>query len=150
MTVQVIDRPAFTVVGMQIRTMPMSPDIPALWPRFVDRMAEIKNPAEQRVTYGVMQGSEDHLDYMAAVAVTAAAALPPGMTRLDIPGGLYARFSYPLSRLGEGFGEIFDKLLPESAYVEAAGPSFERYGPDFCPDDANSPVEIWLPVKART
>lgn len=153
MTLQIIDRPATTVVGLFIHTRPMSPDIPALWPRFVERIGEIAHPLEYRVTYGVMQapdGDMERLDYMAAVAVSAAGPVPEGMTTLVLPAGPYARFSYPFSRLAEGFGEIFNRLLPESPYRQAGGPSFERYGEDFCPDQPDSPVEIWLPVAYRT
>lgn len=152
MTFDLVDRPATAVVGLLIHTVPMSPDIPALWPRFVPRMDEIPDPAEPGVTYGVMLNIGSamvQLDYLAAVEVKAAGILPPGMTRLVIPAGRYARFSYPLNKLGEGFGEIFNRLLPASPYVQAAGPYFERYGQDFCPDQPDSPVEIWLPVAPR-
>ncbi|RZJ07027.1 MAG: AraC family transcriptional regulator [Rubrivivax sp.] len=152
MTLQIIDRPATTVVGLLIHTTPMSPDIPALWPGFVDRIPQIAHPLEDRVTYGVMQTPGDdmaRLDYMAGIAVAASGPVPEGMTTLVLPAGLYARFSYPLSRLGEGFGEIFNRLLPESAYVQRPGPLFERYGQDFCPDQPGSPVEIWLPVAPK-
>ena len=152
MTLDLVDRPATTVVGLLIHTAPLSPDIPALWPGFVDRIGEIAQPLEARVTYGVMQapaGDMTRLDYMAAIAVATAEAVPAGMTALVLPAGRYARFSYPLRRLGEGFGEIFHRLLPESPYAQAAGPYFERYGADFCPDQPDSPVEIWLPVMPR-
>lgn len=147
----IVERSALIVVGLQIRTLPMSPDIPALWPRFVARIPEIADVAEARVSYGVMQPTPDmsQLDYMAAVSVTGAESLPPGMTRLVLPAGTYARFSYPLSGLGAGFGEIFERLLPASDWVQRPGPSFERYGEDFCPDEPGSPVEIWLPVAPR-
>ncbi|HEY9109088.1 MAG TPA: GyrI-like domain-containing protein [Roseateles sp.] len=157
MELNIVDRPAVTVVGLQIRAVPMSPDIPALWQRFVARIGEIARSLEDRVTYGVMQmpagtarSATDvpvsQLDYMAAVAVADAAALPAGMSALVLPAGRYARFSYPFSRLGEGFDEIFNRLLPASAFVQRPGPYFERYGGDFSPDRPDSPVEIWLPV----
>jgi AraC family transcriptional regulator len=149
MTFQLVDRPAVTVVGLQIRTLPMSPDIPALWPRFVARMGEIGEPAETGVTYGIMQSVPGALEYTAAVAVASAAAVPPGMTVLTLPAGTYARFSYPLSGLAAGFAEIYERLLPASGHVQRPGPSFERYGADFCPDEPGSPVEIWLPVAPR-
>ena len=149
---KIVDRPALTVVGLQIRTTPMSPDIPALWPRFVARMPEVEAVLEPRVSYGVVHNNAAGgagFDYLAAVSVDASAALPPGMTRLELPAGRYACFSYPLSRLGEGFCEVFERLLPASEFVQAAGPLFERYGEDFCPDESDSPVEIWLPVAPR-
>lgn len=152
MTLTLVQRPQTIVVGLLIHTQPMSPEIPALWPRFVARIDEIPYPAEPRVSYGVMgpDGGKDRLDYMAAVSVSADGPVPEGMTRMVLPGGTYARFSFPLSKLGEGFREIFQRMLPESAYVQGPGPFFERYGEDFSPDDPDSAVEVWLPVQPKT
>lgn len=72
MALKTLERSALTVVGMQIRTQPMSAEIPALWPRFVTRILEIQNPAEPRVSYGLMwheQGSMAVLQYMAGVYI---------------------------------------------------------------------------------
>ena len=147
---KIVDRPALTVIGLQIRTTPMSPDIPALWPRFVARILEITQQTEARTTYGVMHNQSDSgFDYLACVAVEPSAAAPAGMTKLTLPAGRYASFSFPLSGLGGGFRDIFERQLPASAYVQAAGPLFERYGPDFCPDEPDSPVEVYLPVAAK-
>jgi len=149
MTLNIIERPARTVVGMQIRTRPMSPEIPALWPKFVPRIDEIPNTAEPNVSYGVMRHDEGVLEYAAAVSVTSAGPLPAGMTAITLPAGAYAFFSYPLSGLGKGFGEIHNQLIPASNYQQAAGPFFERYDEKFDPRDPRSAVEIWIPVKPK-
>src|SRR3954471_18989759 len=68
--IDVLERPACTVVGLAIHTRPRSAEIPALWPEFVARIPEIPHPAEPRVTYGVMQfhaGKAAPLFYMAGV-----------------------------------------------------------------------------------
>ena len=148
----IVERPPTTVLGLHLRTRPMSPEIPEIWPKFVARMAEIEGQREPRVTYGVMwheQGSMDILHYMAAVSVSPAARIPAGMQCLVVPAGQWAVFTYPLARLGEGFGEIFGRLLPESGYEQAPGAYFERYDESFCPDDPNSAVAIYLPVRHR-
>ena len=145
-----LERPAITVVGFAIRTRPMSPDIPVLWPKFVARIDEIENLSEPRVSYGVMRhgsGDMEDLHYMAAVAVSNASRIPPGMESLAIPAGTYASFRYPLSGLARGFGEIFGRLLPSSGYVQAPGPYFERYDEAFDPGNPNSEVEIQIPVR---
>ena len=150
MTIKTVERPAHTVVGMAIRTRPMSPEIPALWPRFVPRIAEIPHSSGPGVTYGVMRSEGDTLYYMAGVAVTAPGPVPAGMESLPLPAGTYAIFRYPLSRLGEGFGEIFGRLLPASGFVQIPGvPLFERYDEDFCPDKPDSLVEIGIPVRRK-
>jgi len=149
MTLKIVERPAMTVVGLQIRTRPMSPDIPALWPKFVPRISEIPNTAEPQVSYGVMRHEGESLEYTAAVSVAAADRLPPGMVAIALPAGPYALFSYPLSGLGKGFGEIHNQLLPASRYEQGAGPFFERYDEKFDPRNPQSAVEIWIPVRPK-
>ena len=90
MTLEVIERPAITVVGMNIRTRAMS------------------------------------------------------------PAGTCTTCRYPLSGLGKGFGELFNRLLPQSGYVQTPGPTFERYDESFDARDPGSLVEICLPVRRRT
>ena len=148
--IKTLDRPAITVVGMNIHTRPMSPDIPALWPKFVARIGEIESPSEPRVSYGVMRhaaNATEDLSYMAAVAVSNPGRIPPGMESLTVPAGTYAVFRYPFSGLARGFGEIFGKLLPSSGYIQAPGPFFERYDEAFDPDRPSSEVEILIPVR---
>jgi len=150
--INVLERPALTVVGLAIQTQPMSAEIPALWPKFVARIPEIPDATEPRVSYGVMQyreGAAAPLFYMAAVSVAADDAVPPGMESRVLAAGTYAVFRYPLSGLGKGFGEIFERLLPSSDYQQAAGPFFERYDDAFDPGNPGSIVEIYLPVRER-
>ena len=152
MTIQTLERPALTVVGLAIKTRPMSPEIPALWPRFVARIDEIPNPLEPSVSYGVMRyeaGATPVLHYLAAVSVAGAGKVPEGMMSLTLLAGTYARFSYPLSRLGEVFGEIHDRLMPSSPFVQAEGHFFELYNEAFDPGNPESAVEIYLPVRRR-
>ena len=146
MSINIIERPSLTVVGMQIDTQPKSPEIPALWPRFVARLGEIQNPAEARVSYGVMRHRVGSLQYAAAVSVTAPGRVPEGMVALTIPAGTYASFRYPLSGLSGGFNEIFNRLLPSSEYVQVTGLFFERYDEAFDPGVVSSEVEICIPV----
>ena len=152
MPLHIVERPALTVMGLHIETQPMSPEIPALWPRFMGRVGDIGRRTEPHVTYGVMKSDTadmSRLDYWAAVAVPPNERPPAGMETLVIPTGHYAFFRYPLSGLGAGFGEIFEKLLPASNYVQMPGPLFERYNEAFEPDDPKSIVEIYLPVQRK-
>jgi AraC family transcriptional regulator len=148
MTVKTRQIPAMTIVGLNIRTRNLSPEIPALWPKFVARIAEIENPAENHVAYGVMRPLPDALLYMAGISVSKVGRIPDGMEWITIPGSTYAVFSYPLSQLGKGFGEIYNQLLPKSGLRILPGPSLEHYGADFKAHDPQSPVGIWIPVSA--
>lgn len=149
MTLKLVERTARIVVGMQIRTRPMSPEIPALWPKFVPRIDEIPNTDEPNVSYGVMSFDGSTLEYAAAVSVTAAEGVPAGMLSIVLPAGTYAFFSYPLSGLGKGFSEIHNTLIPQSGYQQGGGIFFERYNEKFDPRNPQSAVEIWIPVRPR-
>jgi AraC family transcriptional regulator len=151
MSLKIVERAAFTVVGMEIVTRPKSPDIPNLWPRFIARIDEIPELCEPRVSYGVMWNGDsmDVLHYLAAVSVAKRVLVPKGMTLLTLPAGTYASFSYPLSGLAKGFGEIFGRLLPESGHTQALAPFFERYDEAFDPANPRSAVEICMPIRKR-
>ena len=155
MAIEIIERPAITVVGMSIRTKPMSPEIPALWPKFVARIPKIQNQNEPRVTYGVMRDEKDVLLYTAAVAVSAAGRVPQGMESFTIPASAYAVFRYPLSGLAKGFGEIFKLSVygmarTASDYVQVSAPYLERYDESFNPHDSSSAVQICIAVRRRS
>jgi AraC family transcriptional regulator len=150
MTLKIEERPALTVVGMEIVTQPKSAEIPGLWPKFVARIGDIQNPREALVSYGVMwHGESMHvMHYMAAVSVAKPGRVPGGMTLMILPAGKYASFRYPLSGLAEGFCEISNRLLPSSGYGQAPGPFFERYDEAFDPRNPGSLVEICLPIRS--
>ena len=149
---KIVTRSQLEVVGMRISTTPMSPEIPALWPRFVDRMPEIEPILEPQVSYGVMQmgpGEPESLDYLAAVSVPSAVSVPEGMSRQTLPAGPYAVFEFPLSDIGSAFGYIFGTWLPASGFVQAESPLFERYNENFDPGNPKSLVEAYIPVRPR-
>jgi AraC family transcriptional regulator len=143
-------KPAFTVVGLLLHTQPMSPEIPALWDRFVPRIGEIQNPSGPHVSYGLM-GRFDQatgmFDYMAGIAVTHAAQLPAGMSRWDLAANTYAVLETTLSKIGETMDSLYRTWLPSSDYDPVDAPSFERYGEAFSPE--NPVVDIYVPVKKK-
>ena len=144
-------KPAFTVVGLLLHTQAMSPEIPALWDRFVPRMGEIQHQSEPHVSYGLMDHFDQQagtLDYMAGNAVTQATELPPDMARWDVPANTYVVFETTLPKIGEAFGYFFNTWLPSSGYQQVAAPYFERYGETFSPE--NPVVEIYIPVEKQS
>jgi AraC family transcriptional regulator len=149
MTPSFLKQPALRLVGLQILTRPMSPEIPALWPRLVARLAEIAAPAEPGVTFGAMQSAGENLIYLAGVEVAGNAAAPVEMSQLVVPAGDYAVFEFPFGDIGQAYPLIFGTWLPRSGYVQDARPLLERYGTDFCPDEPASPVQVRVPVRPR-
>jgi AraC family transcriptional regulator len=147
---QLITKPAFTVIGLLLHTRPMSPDIPALWDKFVPRMSEIPCPASGHASYGVMRRFDQAtgmFDYMAGNPVTQVAGLPSGMTRWDLSAHTYAVLETTLSGIGETMNYLYSTWLPMSNYQAVDAPSFERYGEAFSPD--NPVVEIYVPIKQK-
>jgi AraC family transcriptional regulator len=143
-----VTKPAFTVVGLRIRTKPMSPDIPALWDQFVPRMDEIENPSEPYVSYGVMGNyTADGFDYMAGNPVEDATHLPEGMVSWDVSANTYAVFDATLSNVGQVFNDIYNTWLPSSEYQPVDGFTLERYGEDFSPDTPN--FTVYVPVQKK-
>lgn len=142
-------KPAFSVVGIRIHARGMSPEISALWKRFVPRISEIPHLAEPRVSYGIMDNFDDatcELDYMAGVSVSRFDPLPSGMTVWPIAAADYAVFETTLSSMGSTMEKIYSEWLPSSGYRPAPGPSFERYGESFNPENPVSVLSIYIPV----
>ena len=140
------------IVGMQIITKPMSPEIPELWSRFVQREHEISVVLEPSATYGVMQmeaGAASGLRYLAGLSVSdQAASVPAGMIAVTVPAGQYAVFEFPLSEIGSAFDFMFNSWLPSSGYAQTGSPMFERYGEDFDPTVPSSRMEAHIPIVA--
>ena len=148
-----VSRPAFSLVGIRIRVKAMSPEIPALWGRFVTRIDEIKHIAEPHVSYGVMDNfdpASGDLDYTAAVSVSATDALPKGMAALVVPAATYAVFDATIPTVGETFSRIYEEWLPKSGCIQGSGPSFERYPESFDPGDRASKFSIYIPVEEKS
>jgi len=145
---QIVERPAFTVVGMPYRGRNEHNEIPALWEQFVPRMGEIRHSPP--ATYGVM-GNYDpgtaEFDYVAGVEADPAAAVPEGMVRWDVPAGTYAAFRCSLNTLQQTFGEIYGTWLPGSGHRHADAPEFEYHGADYDPEDMDSPMYVYIPIE---
>ena len=147
-----VTKPAFTVVGIRIRVKAMSPDIPALWGRFVPRIAEIRNPAEPDVAYGLMANFDEAtrmLDYMAGISVTTAAEIPDGMEAWEVPAATCAVFDTNLATIHETYSKIDGEWFPNSGYSLAPGVAFERYDETFKPDAGATNFSIHIPVAPK-
>jgi AraC family transcriptional regulator len=71
------------------------------------------------------------------------------MTQWAVPANTYAVFEATLPSLGQTFGQIYQTWLPASGYQPAAGPTFERYGEAFNPEDPTSTLSIYIPVEKK-
>ena len=128
----------------------MSPEIPALWDKFVPRMGEIPHSADEHASYGLM-GRFDQatglFDYLAGNPVTQADQLPAGMSRWDLAANTYAVLETTLARIGEAMDYVYRTWLPSSGYQAVDAPSFERYGETFSSE--NPVLDVYVPVQKK-
>jgi AraC family transcriptional regulator len=149
---KIINRPAFTVIGMKYRGKNENQEIPQLWRQFGPRAMEIKNIAHPGISYGVMDyydESTGEFDYIASLEVESVEEIPEGMDRWDVPEQTYACFTCTLPTLIETFKSAYNEWLPQSEYEHAPSPEFELYDEDFDPNVASSPMYIYIPIKKK-
>ncbi len=145
---KIVPQPVLRLVGLEIRTQPMSPEIPALWRRFAARLSEIAGATEPGVALGAMRNEPDQaLVYLAGVPVAANALVPAGMTAWALPAGVHAVFEFPFGDIGRAYPFIFGTWLPGSGRQQDTRPVLERYGADFSPDQPASPMQVRVPLR---
>ncbi|MGC9400401.1 MAG: GyrI-like domain-containing protein [Anaerolineae bacterium] len=146
----IVEKEGFTVVGLKARCKGgETGDIPQLWNRLMERMGEIEGLQEESAAYGVMTDYDEdtgQYDYIAAFAVHEARDVPEGMVSVEIPPQTYAVFTATMPTLEETYETIFERWLPQAEYEHAPGPEFELYPPTFDPQDADSQLEIYIPI----
>jgi AraC family transcriptional regulator len=93
--------------------------------------------------------SEGNFDYMCAVEVGGASALPKGLSNLQVPGRKYAVFCHRghIAGIRGTMSAIWSQWLPQSGYKAFEGPTLERYGPEFNPMTGMGGLEIWVPIQ---
>jgi AraC family transcriptional regulator len=91
-----------------------------------------------------------HFDYVAGVAVSSLAGLPPELSGVRIPARSYLVFRHRghVSGIHATWRAIMEHWLPASGRRLADAPNFERYAEDFDGRTGVGGVEIWVPVDA--
>lgn len=123
--------------------------LPRLWDAFLARLDQV-NHAQPDLCYGVVQpvADSERLDYLACVAVTRRAAVPEGMSTLQLPAATYARFvhrGFPAD-LNATVSYIYGNWLLRSRRKHTLAPDLEIYGPDYVPDTEHSVIRYAVPV----
>jgi AraC family transcriptional regulator len=157
----IAEKPAMTFVGLEASfNHALSKDSTAaqvigpLWDEFCGRAEEVPHRIGNEM-YGVIYGRPeaerkhpDELQYIVAVQVDAAEALPPGMVSRTVPAGTYAVFLHrgPIPRIADTVREIYRVWLPQSGYKHADMADIELYDSRFdCESDA-SEMEYWISI----
>lgn len=149
-TPDIVEKPAFSVVGLQYRGKNENDEIAQVWNELVPRIRDIESPTPSMVSYGVItefDESANEMEYVAGVEVDDVSEVPDGMVSVDVPAQTYAVFPTTLPALHETIRHIYDEWLPDSDYERSAGPEFELYDEDFDSDDDDSELYLYIPVE---
>ena len=146
-----------SLIGQKIRMSLMENRTRDLWSGFMPRLGEIGN----RINTDLFSIEVyDNLEYFsqfnpgnaffkwAGVAVNSRSTVPEGMGYLEIPGGLYAVFSYQgrANEVSAAYQHIYGRWIPKSNYRLDDRPHFAVMGEGYQPDDPTAKEEIWIPV----
>ena len=121
--------------------------IPAMWQRFAPYIGHIPGQSGADA-YGVVQGGDDTMQYLCAVAVDSVASCPPELRPVQVPAHRYAVFRHEghVSTVRDSWVAIMDDWLPKSGYHAARAPFIEHYGAHFNPQTGNGGVGLWIPI----
>lgn len=150
----------FTVVGMTVRTNLVDNKIPMLWEKFIPRVAEIKNKAENNIFYGICKcdpnfdlkkfNKETYFDEIAAVMVSDTGDVPENMIKHQMKGGRFAVFTHKgsLKTLQDTYNYIWGSWVPKSHEKVDMRDDFELYDDRFLgPENESSQMDIYIPLK---
>lgn len=148
--------PPKTLVGMKIEMSFAENRTPELWRGFMPRRNEVPNAIGTELYSVQLYGAgfferfspTAQFEKWAARPVTAVGNLPEGMQVLELPGGLYAGFTY--RGMPSAYGPIFQALatkwMPQNGFMLDGRPHFEVLGEKYSRDSEDSEEEVWLPV----
>lgn len=145
-----IERPAFTVVGMEAIFREDEDGYAELWQRFIPRENEITGKLEPVVSYGVCAPRNDGtVRYITGFEVSEDSIIPEGMVRFQVPAQRYAVFTHTgtAPQISTSFQAIHEHLLAEHGLRAKDGVDLERYDARFDdPFNPTSQMELHIPV----
>jgi len=146
---QIVERPAMSVVGMLYHGKAGGPEIPQLWDKFGPRMESVPQSVHPAVAYGVcrdMDWQSGMFDYLAALEVAADAPVPEDMVRWEVPGGLYAMIPTTIPTIHDAY-TLAKTIIPDAGYRRTDCVDYELYDETFDPANPESVLYICIPVE---
>ena len=147
----IVEKKAFTIVGMKYEGKNENDEILELWPRFMQNVDKIENRVNEVEYFGYDTWTEKinetgEFIYYAAAEVGGEGQVPEGMDVISIPASEYAVFTLENKNVHNAVQEVFKKWLPESGYKLSGNYDFEYYDENFRPDDENAKIYFYIPV----
>lgn len=149
MEIKIVEKEAFTVVGLKYRGKNENNEIPQLWQALGPRTGEITQMTGEPLAYGIsanMDMETHEFDYIAGFRVHSAGEVPTGMIAFEVPQARYAVFATTLPQIGETFQNAYHTWLPGAGHQPSGGPELEVYDERFDPQDPNSEFELYIPI----
>ncbi|MBL7693924.1 MAG: GyrI-like domain-containing protein [Ferruginibacter sp.] len=146
------------LVGLQARMSLADYKVADLWKAFMPKRKEITGATTNDVlslaiydaTYFSRFNPANEFEKWAAVEVTGFEHIPPGMSTLIVPAGLYAIFSHKGSSTDNSiFQYIYSTWIPASRYRLDDRPHFEVLGEQYRNNDAGSEEIIYIPIRPK-
>ena len=149
MDVKLKTKPAFTVAGAEYHGKNQNNEIKAMWSDEWPRISKLHHTVNEEVCYGVCGDLEDDgsFRYVAGYEVSKSDDLPAGMVSWEIPEQTYAVLPCKLTGIHQAYEYAHGTWMPENGYKRADGPDFELYDEAFDPEDPESILYVYIPVK---
>ncbi|MDR2528213.1 MAG: GyrI-like domain-containing protein [Synergistaceae bacterium] len=145
--VTIVELPAKRLVGLseRVNMSEYGEKCPALWEKFISRMSEVNDVAEE-FFYGASVDMEEDgsLNYWvtAAVSPQAKIKIPAGMSELSVRAGKYATHVTSLESLGDAYTYLYGEWA-KTRPVDFTSACFERYAREWREGD---PIELYVPL----
>lgn len=148
---EIVNKPAFTVVGLKNRCKSREREVRELWGQFTERLEELQHASPAATVCGLRDHVDEEsgeFDYLAGVEVEAADSVPNGMEAWDVDAQNYAVFPTTLSALNDTYRYASEDWLQETTnYRRTPGPEFEQYAQGFHPDNPDSQLDLYIPIE---
>jgi AraC family transcriptional regulator len=144
-----VKRGAIRIVGLsEPFSWETSIRIPAQWQRFMPYFSSIDTRAPIPLGVCFLSGDEGEFEYICAAEVSRFDDHPRELVEREIPAGTYAVFEHRahVSKLGETYTAIWNRVLPELGKSQAEAPVLERHNETFDPRTGNGGLTIWIPL----
>lgn len=161
---KVITKPAFHVIGFELKTRNVDgqnhKDIPEFWQQYMQNRlgCKIPNPVNKNQELGIctdFNPSTGEFIYLIGMEVEEGSAAPEGMVYRSFSEEEYAVFTTPQANdqtfsmtIQSTWNKIFTEWFPETGYEHAGTTEFELYD-ERCYGSENKVMDIYIPIKRQ-
>lgn len=153
MDVKIIQKPAFTMVGLRYQGKNQNQEISQVWSQFNQRACDLKHISPEGA-YGICSLPPDlpegEFEYVAGLAVSKVEDIPEGMVVRAMPEMKCAVFKHigAVETLSATYQSIYQEWLPQAGLEPLqAGLDMEMYDEEFDNFSEKSVMYILVPIK---